>query len=59
VEEIDLDIWKKVKAAGFKAFALTCDTTILGKRENDVRNGFELPEGMNMAVYERYFPMLG
>ena len=54
-----MDIWKKIKDAGFKAVALTTDTTVLGKRDLDVVNPFELPKGLNMSIYERYFPILG
>ena len=37
---------KRVEAAGCSALELTADTPILGRRERDVRNSFELPEGL-------------
>ncbi len=37
---------KRVEAAGCSALELTADTPILGQRERDVRNSFELPEGL-------------
>ena len=33
---------------------LTIDTQILGKRENDVRNNFQLPQGLGLANYAKY-----
>lgn len=43
VAEVNKDLWTRVRNAGYKALHLTIDTQILGKRENDVRNGFQLP----------------
>lgn len=40
VPEINLDIWKRIKASGFRAVALTTDTQLLGKRLNDTKNRF-------------------
>ena len=36
-------------AAGARALVLTVDTPVLGYRRRDVRNRFELPEGIGMA----------
>lgn len=36
-------------AAGFEAIVLTVDAPVLGRREPDIRNGFELPEGIEIA----------
>ena len=33
---------------------LTTDTQLLGKREQDVRNGFQLPSHLNMANMAKY-----
>ena len=33
---------------------LTTDTQLLGKREQDVRNGFQLPSHLNMANMSKY-----
>jgi 4-hydroxymandelate oxidase len=37
---------RRVEAAGCSALELTADTPILGRRERDVRNRFELPAGL-------------
>jgi 4-hydroxymandelate oxidase len=37
---------KRVEAAGCSALQLTADAPFLGRRERDVRNSFELPEGL-------------
>ncbi len=37
------DIMKRARAAGFSTLILTVDTTVHGKRDHDVRNGFRLP----------------
>ena len=37
---------KRVEAAGCTALELTADAPILGERERDVRNSFELPKGL-------------
>lgn len=39
-DEVNIDVWARVKAAGYHALALTVDTQVLGKRENDMRNAF-------------------
>jgi 4-hydroxymandelate oxidase len=39
----------RAKEAGYGAIVLTVDTPVLGRRIPDVRNGFSLPEGMNLA----------
>ncbi|AKV03392.1 L-lactate dehydrogenase [Labilithrix luteola] len=40
---------ERAKAAGYSAIAFTADTPCLGRRCADVRNGFALPNGMEMA----------
>jgi (S)-2-hydroxy-acid oxidase len=54
IPEVNLDLFDRVRNAGYKALHLTVDTQILGKRENDVRNQFQLPQGLNMANYAKY-----
>lgn len=54
VLEVNLDIWKRVKDAGYKGFVLTCDTQLLGKRERDVRNKFTMPSHLTIANYDKY-----
>lgn len=52
--EVNKDIWARVKKSGFTALALTTDTQLLGKRLNDVRHNFALPEPWKMANFEKY-----
>jgi len=40
IPEVNADLWKRVRESGFTCMALTVDTQLLGKRENDTRNGF-------------------
>ena len=42
------DLAARAKAAGYRAFVLTVDTPVLGRRERDSRNQFELPAGIEM-----------
>ena len=37
------DMIQRAESAGFEALVLTADTAVFGKRERDVRRGFELP----------------
>lgn len=43
IPDVNKDLWKRVKDSGYMALGLTVDTQLLGKRENDIRNGFQLP----------------
>jgi len=43
---------RKVEAHGFTALCLTVDTPFLGRRENDIRNDFHLPSGLNLKILE-------
>jgi len=40
---------QRAEAAGARALVLTVDTPYLGVRERDVRNGFQLPDGLMAA----------
>jgi len=53
-EDVNMDIWGRIKRSGFKALALTCDTCLLGKRLNDVRNKFSLPHPWKMENFSIY-----
>ncbi len=44
-----LELVERAKRAGYAAIAVTADTPVLGRRVADVRNGFALPEGMEMS----------
>jgi 4-hydroxymandelate oxidase len=46
------DLLARVEAAGYRAVLLTVDAPVLGRRERDVRNAFELPEGLRIACVE-------
>lgn len=39
----------RAHAAGYRALVLTVDSPILGRRERDVRNQFQLPAGIEMS----------
>ena len=41
---------QRAEAAGFEALLLTVDTAVLGKRERDVRRGFELPPKIGLGT---------
>jgi 4-hydroxymandelate oxidase len=40
---------QRVEAAGCRALMLTVDAPVLGRRERDVRNRFQLPDGLAIA----------
>jgi 4-hydroxymandelate oxidase len=42
------DLAARAKAVGYRAFVITVDTPVLGRRERDSRNQFELPAGIEM-----------
>lgn len=42
------DLAARAKAVGYRALVLTVDTPVLGRRERDSRNQFELPVGIVM-----------
>ncbi len=43
------DLVARAEAAGYGAIVLTVDAPVLGRRERDVRNEFELPDGLAIA----------
>jgi 4-hydroxymandelate oxidase len=43
------DLVAQAEASGYEAILLTVDAPVLGRRERDVRNEFELPEGLAIA----------
>ena len=43
-----IDLAARAKAVGYRALVLTVDTPMLGRRERDSRNQFELPAGIEM-----------
>lgn len=44
---------RRVEAAGYGALVLTVDAPILGRRERDARNGFQLPPGLPLDSLSR------
>src|SRR4030095_2401699 len=44
-----IDLAARAKAVGYGAFVLTVDTPVLGRRERDSRNQFELPAAIEMT----------
>ncbi len=42
------DLVQRVEAAGFAAIVVTVDAPVLGRRERDIRNGFQLPPGLSV-----------
>jgi len=42
------ELVESVEAAGFEALVLTVDGPVIGRRERDVRNGFQLPDGIDV-----------
>lgn len=54
IPEVNEDLWGRVRDSGFKIMLLTTDTQQLGKREEDVRNSFELPSHLKMENMAKY-----
>ncbi|MGH8225675.1 MAG: alpha-hydroxy acid oxidase [Gammaproteobacteria bacterium] len=46
--ELTRSLIERAEAAGAEALVLTVDSIILGTRERDVRNGFQLPQGLSV-----------
>ena len=47
--ELTRDLVARAEASGYGAIVVTVDAPILGRRERDVRNRFELPDGLRIA----------
>ena len=47
------ELIRRAERAGYRAIALTVDTPALGRRENDIRNGFGLPPHLSMANFAK------
>ncbi|VTS03718.1 alpha-hydroxy acid oxidase [Tuwongella immobilis] len=52
--EITRSLIRRAEAAGYSAFQLTVDVPVLGRREADIRNNFQLPEDCRVANLEPY-----
>jgi L-lactate dehydrogenase (cytochrome) len=44
------DLVERAAAAGYEALCITVDTAVLGRRERDVRRGFELPPKVGVGT---------
>lgn len=53
--EITKNLVRRVESAGCKALVLTVDAPLLGLRERDVRNKFNLPEGFTVKNLEPFY----
>jgi 4-hydroxymandelate oxidase len=49
--EVTLELVRRAEAAGYGALVVTVDTPHLGRRERDLRNGFQLPPGVQIANF--------
>ena len=52
--EVTRDLVQRAEAAGCKALVLTVDTPRLGRRERNIRQPFNLPDGVAIRNLERY-----
>lgn len=50
-KDLTIHLLKKIESAGYKAIVLTVDVPIMGKRERDIRNQFNLP---NIKHFNKY-----
>jgi 4-hydroxymandelate oxidase len=48
------DLVERAAAAGYSALVLTVDLPSLGRRERDLRTGFELPEEMSVPAFAAF-----
>ncbi|MGH8923350.1 MAG: alpha-hydroxy acid oxidase [Acidimicrobiia bacterium] len=48
--ELVANLVRRAAAAGFEALCLTVDTAVFGRRERDVRRGFELPPKVGIGT---------
>jgi (S)-2-hydroxy-acid oxidase len=51
--DVTLDLIRRAECAGYKAFAVTVDTPILGRREADIKNKFSLPSHLTMGNFAK------
>ena len=49
------DLVRRAAASGYKALCVTIDTPVLGKRREDMRNGFDLPSHLKLANFSSEF----
>ena len=44
------DMVERCRASGYEALVMTVDTAVLGRRERDVRRGFEMPPKLGLGT---------
>lgn len=49
--EETIKLIRRAETAGYKALVLTVDTPVVGKRRDDLRNGYSLPSHLRMANF--------
>ncbi len=47
--ELTRELVERAEAGGYEAILLTVDAPVLGRRERDIRNSFELPDDLTIA----------
>ena len=52
------DLVRRAERTGYRALVLTADTPKLGSRERDLRNAFQLPEGITLANFSATHPLV-
>ena len=53
-KELNKDLFERAEKAGYKALAITADTSLLGNRESDRHNKFSLPDNAKMGTLDKY-----
>jgi len=48
---VTMELVRRAEAAGYEALVLTVDTPVLGRREADVRNNFQLPSHLKLRNF--------
>jgi len=56
---LTIDLVRRAQTAGYHALVLTVDTPVLGRRERDPRNQFQLPVGIEMRNITMAPPVSG
>ncbi len=51
--EVSRNLIERAESAGYKALVLTVDSPLLGRRERDVRNRFQLPADLKIANFSQ------
>lgn len=49
--DLTRDLVRRAEEAGYEAIVVTVDSPVWGRRERDIRNDFQLPEGLGLANF--------